>query len=489
VQRSRNYLLILLAAAGVGCDREAAARSPRDTTWTTREIPAVAFRLPARGGALGIYSLPSLEHTAWGAGGRISGARSAIGVDIQGRRLLYRDSAGGVASFDLVSMRERSVAPRNAIAALGSDGALLAIDPSGAITESQHWGSRPWPSGLGRGVREVFAAPGGRLIAVRSAGGDSLAIATRESGISRTTAAPSARDRAPSYDGDAVAFATDSGVLIVEQLEDQQWFVALQGSPRGVSFSPSGHRIYVALGERGELAVIDRFTRELREAIALPGPASELRMDPWGRAILVRPADSSAAVWVVGIADRRLMGELHTSWRSDLPTVSESGVLLSREGGALIARAVRTLDSLGAVEGGGADIWFTGRWVQRSAAAVRAEAAPPAAPAPRTGTESRAAPPRREATPAAAPRAVQPAAEPRPAGNFYAQVTSTRFPDGARALADSLRREGYPAVVIEPRPSDTVWRVMVGPWYSREAADSVGRAMGRPYFVLDRSRQ
>ena len=81
-----------------------------------------------------------------------------------------------------------------------------------------------------------------------------------------------------SRDGDAVAFATETGLVVLEDRDPRNpWFVRLRGSPRGVAFSPSGHRIYVALGTRSEVAVVDRFQRAARGTIALPGPAGAIR--------------------------------------------------------------------------------------------------------------------------------------------------------------------------------------------------------------------
>ncbi len=467
-------------------------------------MPAVAFRLPTQGGPLTVYKLPDLEATRWGAGARTAGAYDAVGVDLQGRRLLYRDSVGGIASLDLVALRERSVAPRGALAAVGADGTLLAVATDGTVLESHHWGVTPWPTNLGRRVRAVFAAPGGRLLALRDASADTLATFSRD-GLVRAVAAPEAADRAAAFDGDAVAFATDSGLVVVEEREsDRPWFVRLSGTPRAAIFSPSGHQVFVALEGRSELAVVDRFDRAAMSSIPLPGPAAALRADPWGRAILVRPSEQPDVVWIVGVADHEVRGELRTRWASDLPVVAEDGVILAREEGAVVARDVRSLDSVGAVAGGAADLWFTGRWVARSAAAAARSLAREAQPAATTAAAPRERPAERPASaqPARTPEPVLPPAaaraEPRapaapepaaPPGNFWAQVTSTRFPEGARALADTLRTGGHPAQVIAPRPADNIWRVMTGPYRSREAADSAGRALGRPYFIVDRNRQ
>ena len=452
------------------CSRRAprASASPPDTTHPETIGTPVAFRLPRAGGIVAVYRLPSLEEVKWGAG-RVSSPRSAVGVDRVGRRLVFRDSTGSVATYDLVASRERVVAPHGSLAALGSDGTLLAVDTTGSVIESEPWGVRVWTGSLGRGVRAVFAAPGGRLLLVRHSGTDSVAVATRENGVSGARRAPAAAARTASRDGDAVAFAVDSGVVVVEEGERARWFVRLVGKPSALAFSPSGHRIYIALAEKNALAVIDRFAQKERNEITLPGHATALRMDPWGRVLLVRgeAADSVAPTWVVSIADDDVAGTLGTAWASDLPTVTKEGVVLVRQGGAVVARDVRTLDSLGALAGGAGDLWFTGR------------GSPPPATA---SLRAAAADSGHGAAPAAARRMP---AEP-PATTYWVQVSVSRNEAWARALAQELNAGHHDAHVGPPADSTEGWRVLTGPYRSREAADSAGRALGRPYWVVDR---
>jgi cell division septation protein DedD len=508
----RLTLLPLLLA---GCSRNggdaarAAAYDPSKHP-EVREIPAVAFRLPEGGGALGVYTLPTLAATPWGAGSRVVGARTAIGVDLDGRRLLFRDSTGAIAAFDLVSLRQRTVAPRRTTATLAADGALLAVDSGGGVTESQAVFTRQWSSRLGRGVHDVFAAPGARLITVRRAGGhDTLQIASRETGVGLTRLVPDAVGRASSRDGDAVAFATDSGLVVFEGREiDHSWFVRLSGKPRIVVFSPSGHRLYVVLEEKDELAVVDRFGRHQRASIGLPDRATDIRPDPWGRVLLVRGGGRHAdETWVVAVASERVEGSIAGPWGSDLPTVAQDGVILARQGSAVVARDLRSLDSLGAVAGGAHDLWFAGRWVPSSAAAAAkadlvakpaadtrkpppaAVAAPaPAVPAPGpvAGAQPSATPNSQGQRPAFA----KPAGEARPAsGAFYVQLIATRSEEAARSLAAQVTSFGARVVPPSPGTGDENWRVVTGPYPTRDSANAVGRAMGRAYYVSDKSRE
>ena len=496
-------LLVLVAGCARFGDRGAGGGVSESTAATaSRSIPIVALRLPGAGGTLRAYALPDLTETTWPIGGRTSPARGTVGMDAAGRRLLYRDTLGAVTAFDLVAFRERTVAARGSLAALGADGALLAVDRSGAVVESQPWGLRSWPDTLGPGIRDVFAAPGARLLAVRAARGDSLLSATRDGGVSSRTSLPAAAERAASRDGDAVALATDSGLVVFEDRELRTpWFLRLSGTPRAVAFSPSGHRIYVALRSRGELAVVDRYRHEERPAIPLPAPAGFIRVDPWGRALLVRPGGSEGSAdetWVVGLGQDRLIGRLATEWDTDLPTISQTGVVLAREGDAVVARDVHTLDSLGAVPDGAADYWFVGAWTPSATAAAarqqartadtargaRATPTPPApvAPPPATRTAP-AAEPRRAASAAAAP---SPGTSD-PARRLWVQVSASQSESASRALVAQLAAEHLPVQLVLPRAEGDGWRVVVGPYATREEAETAGRALRRPFFIVERA--
>jgi len=508
--RSLAALLIVTACSGRSSGSAAAGNEPpgRNVPESMRSVPAVAVRLPAHGGALRAYRLPSLASDNWEVGGRVSPARAVVSVDVPGRRLLYRDSTGAIDAFDLVASLQKTVAPRARFEALAADGTFLVITPDGGVTESQPWGTQRWAATVGGGVRDVFVGIGSRLVVIRR---DSLALLSREAGPPETAPVPEAAAIAGSRDGDAVAFATDSGVVVLEDRDQwRPWYVHLTGTPVAVAFAPSGYRLYVALRAKSELAVIDRFLRKERPAIPLPGPAAELRPDPWGRVILVRPAEPGSETWVVSVASGRLAGRLTTHWASDLPTVSEGGVLLDREGQAVLARDVRSLDSLGAIADGAADLWFVGRWKPASAIVAARQAhrldtlperaAPPPAtrPAPVGTSALQPAPgaagaaPANQARPTPAPRAAPvatvpaPAAPPVPSAAVWVQVSASQSEKLARDLAAELAHAGYPARVAGPATPAEAWRVLVGPFANRSSADSVARGLGRPYWITAR---
>src|SRR5207249_3124028 len=143
-------------------------------------------------------------------------------------------------------------------------------------------------------------------------------------------------------------------------------FVPIADHPRALAFSPSGHRIYVALRGGLGLAVIDRYAHEELDGVALPSAAATIRIDPLGRWLPARPP-----------------------------------------GG----------DSVG------------------------------------------------------------------PEGPLYVQVSVSQNQDWSQRLAQELGRAGLPAKVLAPATTDEGYRVVLGPYPTREVAEGIGRKLGRPYWI------
>jgi cell division septation protein DedD len=309
--------------------------------------------------------------------------------------------------------------------------------------------------------------------------------------VALTTPVPDATARSASRDGDAVAFATDSGLVVSEDRDPQTpWFVRLRGGPAAVAFTPSGHRIYVGFKDRSELDVVDRYQRRTVKAVPLPGAAGALRMDPWGRAVLIRPGAEQGAAdefWVVSMATDRVIGRIRAGWGSDLPTVSEGGVLLVRQGRAVVARDVRTLDPLGVVRDGAADLWFVGRWKPAMPTPAVGQQVLARASGPTPATSAATEPSQPSPAAGAAPGAGEGAASAPPADRIWVQVSVSQNERWARDLAGELARSGYRAHVVAPQTLGAGWRVVVGPYATRVVAESAARTLGRPYWIVERA--
>ena len=70
------------------------------------------------------------------------------------------------------------------------------------------------------------------------------------------------------------------------------------------------------------------------------------------------------------------------------------------------------------------------------------------------------------------------------AASVYLQVSSSQNPAWASELADKLRAAGLPASVLAPTRSEEAHRVVLGPYATREQAESTGRKIGMPSFIV-----
>jgi hypothetical protein len=71
---------------------------------------------------------------------------------------------------------------------------------------------------------------------------------------------------------------------------------------------------------------------------------------------------------------------------------------------------------------------------------------------------------------------------------YYAQLSSTSNEAWALARRDELRGAQLPAQVIYPDEYYDRYRVVLGPYPTREDAHNIGRRLGQPYFVVMRQQ-
>jgi len=180
---------------------------------------------------------------------------------------------------------------------------------------------------------------------------------------------------------------------------------------------------------------------------------------------MVHPA-AADSLWLVDMATNRFMGSFAAEWGADLPTITNQQLLLVRDGRDVVAWDLGQGDfpERGRVRGGAADLWLPLAWT------------------PETGTASALAE-------VPVPEAVEPdAATAGPRSTVYLQVSSSQNQSWAAELARQLSQQGLPASVLDPRAGEDGYRVVLGPYPSREAAESTGRRLGRPFFVYQPDR-
>jgi hypothetical protein len=455
---SRFLLFATATLWGCGSQAPAAPSSQRQSPQQVSQSqilarsPAVAIRLPAKGGTPLLYRLPRLTPVAGILKGKLPAVERVVGLDAESEYLFVTTATHELLALDLGSGRVDTVSVAVAQAALGPDGTLYAVDTLRHVISLSRRTRFAWPQALTALPRDLFGATDQHLVGVIPQ--DRLLVAAPDQPPTVRTIAAGG-DVAASRWGDLVAVASDSGVTLYDPLGRRDpAFIKLADAPRALAFSPSGHRIYVARRNVPGLAVLDRYERKEIDGIALPGPVAALRLDPLGRWLLARPAVGDSA-WIVDLPVKRHTGIVPTEWQADLPAISPNGMLIYRHGKDVLSARPDSLTDAGKVTGGAADLWVLTSWLPRGV---------PASPVASAGASDTVGGAGAE-------------------GPMYVQVSTSQNPEWSGHLADDLTRAGLPARVLPPQHADEGYRVVLGPYSTREQAEATGRRLGRPFWI------
>lgn len=415
----------------------------------------MAFRFSSGGsGDTRLYALPRLEQASWQFRTQGLELDRVVGFSSEEDQiyLLTRDSV--LAALDLSTGRVRIMQGAVVAAALGPTNRVHLIRRDGSVGALEHRSVTFWPDTLRGYPLGLWGTIGGRALALTESAGR-VELHLISAGKPAVRRALAARNLAVARWGDVVAAAVDSGVLLFDPADPgRAQFVKLKPSPSLLAVAPAEHRVYAA-DERGRLMVLNRFERKVVRRIRLPARAAELRLDPLGRLLLVRPARGDS-IWVVDLVHNEMRATLPGRWRGDLPTVAPDGSILLVQERDVVALAADSFVVTGRVEGGAADYWFAAAWDPRRPALELVSD---------TGT----------------PPPAQPAQQ-----EVFVQVSSTSNQLWAEDLARSLRQAGMEALVLPPSLEEERYRVVLGPYRTREEAEAIGRKLGRAFWIFVR---
>ncbi len=439
-----------------------------------------------------MYAYPAVDSILWSVQGAPAVER-VLGFDPDDGAVAVIDDAGQPRRIDFraTEVRLASRAKLSAISsANGSD--IFGITNKGDVTRLNPTGD--WAFVPPSPARLVFPQPNGALVIAGNQGAEThlWLIRPTDDDILATRALPVISRGIRTRIGDRIYFAVDSGLIgvLTRDLSPVK-SVRLPAAPRSVVPTPSGDRLYAAISGRSEIAVIDRYTEEVSGTVDLPGEAEELRMDPLGQHVIARGRGDSA--WVIAIGTNRVTGAIRTEWRNDLPAFAPDGSIVTARGNDVVLVNARDLRDVRTIQGGGRDFWYFLAWNgfrPRSAELdqpVTFDSAPvPLPDSLRLQGDSVRLPTVRDASPSA----VEPPArnEPAPRGymvSFAAVLSEQRANEVAAGISVNGVR---PRVAASPSGSSTIYRVVLGPYSTRDEADRVGRDSGRQYWVYEAAR-
>lgn len=420
--------------------------------------PTTLLRLPAHGGEAVAYRSTDLTPLGWSVA-KVSPIRRYIGVDLDQGLVYALDSTRALVAIDLRARRARTLRKGVRNAALGPDGTLFAVDTTGRVTEVR--GRRPLTltDALPAGATALVGTSSGRLLVLPTPRRADLTVFEPE-GPAASISVPAGVATA-TLAGDLVAVAADSAVVLADPSGARKPDVIdVSGHARAVMFSPSGHRLYVGR-DKDEVMAFDRYSARERDGIDVSGGAIDLRGDLYGLWMLVRSRKGDT-LSVIDLTARSVVARTVTAWDDDLPLIAPPFLLLVRKGRDVVGLDLERdgLAPRGQVAKAADDIWVPLAWAPAPAedvlVAVDTDSLGDTADSATAGSAQR----------------------------FFLQVSSSRNPAWARELAEKIAAAGIKTSVVDPANADDVYRVVVGPFGSREQADSASRSLGMPSFVI-----
>jgi hypothetical protein len=469
---------LTLAACARG-DRNVAASAQSAASKAPAVGPqALVLRISRAGDPPRVYAYDKLDSTVWAAGDPAPTPSEVLAFDEESGNVAYEDTRGRPVSLELRLGTLGVAAAKKQTGLASADGvAIYGVTTTGEVVRTTPTGEWTWKPPLP--ANAVFPQPEGGLLVSVGGGANRrlLKIFPPEKKIRDSIALPVASRTVRTQLGDRVFFAVDSG-LIVLRTRTMDWGVPIHfDEPISVMQStPSGDRVYVLTQSRRTISVVDRFREEVTATIDLPGDAGDLRVDPFGRYLLARTAGKDS-LWVVAIGTERVIGALRSEWRNDLPFVGYDGSVLVANGSDVLGFDGETLRQRFRVAGGGQDFWYPFLWDgfrPRSASLdepVRFDTTKIGIAADSTFSGDTTT------------RTVADSAE---AHGFIVSFAAFLTEDRASELASRIKVGGETArVVPAARGGSTIYRVVLGPYLTRDEADRAGKESGHAYWVFE----
>lgn len=443
------------------------------------------LRVPRGGGAPRVFGYPRVDSLVWAASDPAPMPAEVLAFNDDAGTVAYADTRGRPVLLEL-RLGTIAVASTRKLTGLASSDArsVFGITGDGQVTRMTTSGD--WTYKPPQPARTVYPQPNGHLLIAVGAGANThlLKINPPDNRILGEIPFPASPRTAQSQLGDRLYVAVDSG-LIVLRPRTMDWAPAIPFDEPIVQMeaTPSGDRVFVLTDARERIAVVDRYRDAVTSRLELPGKAQEMRVDPFGRYLLARAADGDS-IWVIAIGTQRVIGALSGAWRKDLPFVGYDGRIAVATGADVVLYDGETLRPATRVRGGAAEFWFPFTWngfrpraagldepVRFDSVVVSADSADTtAAPADTAATSAPAA---------------DTAATPAPAG-FVVSFAALLSPDRAREHAERIKVGSETArVVPTDRAGTMIYRVVLGPYPTREEAERVGKASGQAYWVYE----
>jgi len=471
-------LIAALAFAVVACkgnDRSDVTPARTVSTNPARGPDALLLRVPRNGGVARVTAYPQIDSTVWTSTDASPALDRVLAFDPDAGLIAAANTKGAPVWIDLRvgtvtipgkgNLRSLSSADGSNIYGVGADGAVARFTPAG------NWLFKP-----PQPARAVFPQINGTALILGGRGDNTRLWRVRppEMKVVDSMVASNVSGGVGAPLGDRLFLTRQPSDVIGLRTRTLQAGtpIALEHHALAIATSPSGDRAYVVLDSTESLAVVDPYQNAVVSKTVLPGRARDLRVDPFGRYVLVRAATGDS-VWVVSVGTDKVTKTVHSQWRGDLPFVAVDGSIVTTDGKDVVFVGARETR----IDGGASDFWYPFMWNGLRPRAASLDSVPVA----RADSDTTAvAPPVSAETTAIAPS---------PATDTTTKEFTVSFAvllDAAQARdeASKISVNGQTARVVTSVTAGTaVFRVVLGPFATRDEADRVGRASNRQYVV------
>ncbi len=478
--RSLTALALVLAACSSSDRSNPAASQKASSSSASRGPNALMLRVPQNGGLARVTDYPKVDSTVWTATDAAPALERVLAFDDDGGLIAAADRRGLPLWIDL-RLGTVTIPGRGRLRGLISvDGSsIYGVGLDGAVarfTPSENWVFKPK-----RPARAVYPQANGTIVVLEGRGASTRLVRLHppNPAVTDSLALTDVESGTPAPFGERVLFETPKHALIAVQVRTMAMTKpqSLDRDAIAVASTPSGDRFYVLTDSSNTLDVVDPYRNRISARVALPGRGRDLRVDPFGRYVLVRAAVGDS-VWIVSIGSDQVVGGTRSAWRGDLPFVAPDGALAVAHGQDVVFIDATSGRERQRARGGAADFWYAFIWDGFRPRAAGLDQ--PANFSRDTDTTTQAVPAPLESTTVRPPA---PAADSAKAGftvSFAVVLNEAR----AREQAAKIVVDGHAARVVTSMPGGTtVYRIVLGPYPTREEAERVGRASGQTYYV------
>ena len=483
--RTTLVAFVIVLSSCKGGDRQAVpSQRVAPSEAATRGPDQLVLRVPRAGGAARVYAYPRLDTVVWSAEGAPAPAR-VLAFDDEAGSIAYVDAKGAPARIDLRQGAANTVTKAKLTGLASWDGSnIYGIAADGGV--ERYGPNGPWKWKAKLPARAVFPQSDGSVLvlAQRSEGSVVWRVRPPASKIIDSVTLGKVNRTLRTQVGDRLYLGSGRELTGVRtKTMARAASIELSDEIEVIEATPSGDRVFVVSKGSTAVEIVDRYREATGGNIELGRHAADLRVDPLGRYLLARTESSDSAL-VIALGTNRVTGTVATTWREDLPFVGPDGGIALAQGGDVSVVDGETLRPRTLVRGGASDFWYAFRWTGFRPRDARLDKpvdfGGPPVDSTRLPGDSSAAP--ADSTKIAP---IRDSVVRRPSG-WTVSFAAVLVADKARDLAAQIKVGNEAArVVTATRDGATIYRVVLGPYPTKDEAERIGRESKQSFWVYE----